>query len=72
LGLIGGMLVMAGSAALGTLILAVAVAYFLIWLAIGPALNGIFLGALYQYAANGQVPQGFEPNVMKQAFRHKN
>jgi hypothetical protein len=72
LGLIGGMLFMAGSAALGALILAVAVAYFVIWLAIGPALNGIFLGALYQYAANGQVPQGFEPNVMKQAFRPKN
>jgi hypothetical protein len=72
LGLIGGMICMAGSTVLGALILAVAVAYFLVWLAIGPALNGIFVGALYQYAANGEVPEGFEPSVLKQAFRRKN
>jgi len=71
LSVIGIMISMAGSTALGALILAMAVAYFLVWLAIGPALNGIFLGALYQFAANGEVPEGFEPNVMKQAFRHK-
>jgi hypothetical protein len=71
LGLIGGVVCMAVSAILGTAILVLAVAYFLIWLAIGPALHGIFLGALYQYAANGQVPDGFDPSAMKEAFRRK-
>jgi hypothetical protein len=71
LSIIGGMVCMAGATALGAIILALAVAYLLVWLAIGPALNGIFLGALYQYAANGQIPEGFEPGVMKRAFRNK-
>jgi hypothetical protein len=68
---IGGLVCAQVSAVLGIAILALAVAYFLIWAAIGPALHGIFLGALYQYAANGEVPEGFDPVVMKQAFRHK-
>ena len=71
LGIIGGMVCAAVSGVLGGAILALAVAYFLIWAAIGPALHGIFLGALYQYAANGQVPDGFDPSVMKEAFRRK-
>jgi hypothetical protein len=68
---LGGMLLAAGSTLLGGGIVALAVTYFLVWLAIGPALNGIFLGALYQYAANGEVPEGFHRSDMKRAFRHK-
>ncbi len=71
LSIIGGMVSMAGATVLGGIILALAVAYFLVWLAIGPALNGIFVGALYQYAANGRVPEGFEPDAMRRAFRHR-
>jgi hypothetical protein len=71
LALIGTMVCAAGSVALGVLILALAVAYFLVWLAIGPALQGIFIGALYQFASNGEVPDGFEPNEMKHAFRRR-
>jgi hypothetical protein len=71
LGIIGGMVCASVSGVLGGAILVLAVAYFLIWSAIGPALHGIFLGALYQYAANGEVPDGFDPDVMKQAFRRK-
>jgi hypothetical protein len=71
LGLIGGLVCAEVSTVLGIAILGLAVAYFLIWSAIGPALHGIFLGALYQYASKGQVPDGFEAGVMKQAFRRK-
>jgi hypothetical protein len=71
LSLFGVSICMAGSTALGILILAVAVAYFLVWLALGPALNGIFVGALYQFASSGRVPDGFDAGVMKQAFQRK-
>jgi hypothetical protein len=71
LGLIGAMVSATVSAVLGIALLALAVVYFLIWSAIGPALHGIFLGALYQYAANGEVPDGFDSGVMKQAFRRR-
>jgi hypothetical protein len=71
LSLLGTLACIAGSTALGALLLAVAVAYFLVWLAIGPALNGIFVSALYQFASTGGVPEGFEPGVMKQAFRRQ-
>jgi hypothetical protein len=56
---------------LGIAVLCLAGAYALVWLAIGPALNGIFLGALYQYAADGKVPSGFHRREMEQAFRRK-
>jgi hypothetical protein len=56
---------------LGIALLLAALVYFLLWLAIGPALNGIFLGALYQYAASGEVPRGFSGNELKRAFRRK-
>jgi hypothetical protein len=59
------------SVALGVAVLVTAGLYFLLLSAVGPALNGIFLSALYQYAANGQVPEGFDAGEMKQAFRAK-
>jgi hypothetical protein len=55
----------------GIAVIALAVVYFLVWLAVGPALNGIFLGAMYQYAAHGRVPNGFDSDVMAHAFRSK-
>jgi len=45
--------------------------YFLVWMAVGSALNGIFLSALYQYAANGEVPSGFDRSTMEHAFEPK-
>jgi hypothetical protein len=66
-----GFLAFSQSPALGLLLVLLAGLYGLVWLAIGPALNGIFLGALYQYAAFGQVPAGFDSNEMSRAFRRK-
>jgi hypothetical protein len=66
-----GVFALQASVPLGVAILLVAVLYFAIWSAVGPALNGIFLGALYQYAANGQIPYGFDRSEMTRAFRTK-
>jgi hypothetical protein len=66
-----GVLAFGQAPALGLLLVLLAGLYFLVWLTIGPALNGIFLGALYQYAAFGQVPAGFDANEMRRAFRQK-
>jgi hypothetical protein len=55
----------------GIAVIVLAVLYVLIWLAVGPALNGIFLGAIYQYAAHGQVPVGFDGDTLAHAFRSK-
>jgi hypothetical protein len=58
--------------AVGVAVLILAGLYTLVVLTvIGPALHGIFLGAIYQYAANGQVPQGFDAQEIRQAFRPK-
>jgi hypothetical protein len=66
-----GALVLSQVPVVGIGLIALAAVYLLIWLAIGPALNGIFLGALYQYAAHGRVPDGFDGDAMAQAFRRK-
>lgn len=52
----------------GWIILGVAAAYFLVWLAVGPALNGIHLAALYQYASHGDAPPGFDRATMARVF----
>jgi hypothetical protein len=39
--------------------------------AIGPALHGIFLAAIYQYAAQGSVPDGFDKGSLRSAFRRR-
>ncbi|HEV3144707.1 MAG TPA: DUF6159 family protein [Gemmataceae bacterium] len=39
--------------------------------AIGPALHGIFLAAIYQYAAQGVVPDGFDKGMLRSAFTRK-
>ena len=52
-------------------VLAVAAVYFLVWLAISSAMHGIYLGALYQFAAYNRVPDGFEPETMAGASRRR-
>ena len=55
----------------GILLLAVAVLYFLAYLAVASAMDTIFLSALYQYAAFNTIPEGFEADTMEQAFRSR-
>jgi Family of unknown function (DUF6159) len=43
---------------------------FLLHMAISSALHTIFLAALYQYAAEDRVPEGFDRQVMANAFAH--
>jgi hypothetical protein len=57
--------------AVGLALFALAFVYFLGVAAISGALQGIFVSALYQYASNGRVPDGFDENVMRSAFGRK-
>jgi hypothetical protein len=58
-------------AVLGAALLILGLIYFVGLAAVSAALQGIFVSALYQYAANGQVPLGFEPDTMRAAFGHR-
>jgi hypothetical protein len=64
-------ILMTVSVVLGLAVLALAAIYLLALMAIGPALHGICLAALYQYAAKGQVPGFFESRLLQGAFAHK-
>jgi hypothetical protein len=66
-----GALLLSVAAPLGIAVLVLAAVGFGLCLAIGPALHGIFLAALYQYAAHGAVPNGFDGSDLRQAFRRK-
>jgi len=33
-----------------------------------PALQGVFVASLYQYATQGSTPKGFDSNLLSQAF----
>ncbi len=55
-------------AAPGIALLVVAGIMFLIHMAVSSALHTIFLAALYQYAAEDRVPEGFDRAVMESAF----
>jgi hypothetical protein len=57
--------------ALAIVLFAIGGVYFLIWAAVGPAINGIFLAALYQYASAGTAPAGFEQQALAGAFAPK-
>lgn len=57
--------------AAGLAVIALAVVYILVLAAVGAALQGIFLAALYQYAGHGRVPSGFDEAVLQQAFMPK-
>jgi hypothetical protein len=62
---------LASSALVGGIVIGLGVLYFLAWSAVGPALHGIFLAALYQYATSGQAPSGFDQQSLASAFTHK-
>ena len=38
---------------------------------VGATLSGIYTAALYRYASEGQMGQGFAPGMVKEAFRPK-
>src|SRR5262249_10533471 len=56
------------SAAAGIAVIVLGVLYLALASAAGSALHGIYLGALYQYAAFGRVPHGFDHASMEGAF----
>jgi hypothetical protein len=66
-----GVLLFNTSALAAGVVLALGVLYLLICSAAGAALNGIFLSALYQYAAHGEAPSGFDRDTLEHAFAPK-
>ena len=67
---VGVYLLATGMTVPGVALMVVAGIAFLMHMAIGAALHTIFLAALYQYAAEGRVPEGFDRSVMASAFGH--
>jgi Family of unknown function (DUF6159) len=59
------------SVVLGIAVITLGGLYLLAMMAIGPALNGICLAALYQYAADGKVPRAFNADLLSGAFARK-
>ena len=77
---IPGLLLFAGSilligeaklAAVGIVLLVIAVVYFLALSLISSTLHSIFLAALYQFAAHDRVPEGFLRESLAGAFAKK-
>jgi hypothetical protein len=64
-------LLMGASVVLGLAVLALAAINLLALMAVGPALHGICLAALYQYASEGRVPGAFDSHLLQGAFAHK-
>jgi hypothetical protein len=62
---------MGASVVLGLAVLSLAAIYLLALMAVGPALHGICLAALYQYASEGRVPGAFDSHLLQGAFAHK-
>jgi hypothetical protein len=69
--LLGAALCAGNSAVLGVVLIGVGVLYLLAVAAVGAALDAIFLGALYQYAAYQTVPAGFDAAAVQGAFGRK-
>src|SRR5205085_2213552 len=65
--LVGGILVCVSVGSVGLALVALGVLYLLGCSAVSAALNTIFLGALYQYAANHTVPAAFDAGIMERA-----
>lgn len=57
--------------AVGIILLIVAGILFLMYMAVGAALNTVFMTAVYQYAAHDSVPEGFDRETMAHAFTTK-
>lgn len=66
-----GFLLLSKMLAIGVAVLILAFLCLLLWMAAGSALDGIFLSALYQYAANGSVIKGFDQDTLEHAFSSK-
>ena len=64
-------MMMSVSVPVGVALLILALVYFLIWGAVTAALKGVFLSALYQYAANHEVPDGFDRDIIEHAFQSR-
>ena len=69
--LLAGLAVCTQVFAVGVALVVVAALYLLLAAAAGSALQGIFVGALYEYAARGQVPAGFDGRSIERAFGAK-
>jgi hypothetical protein len=54
--------------AAGVMLLVVAFLAFVLWMAAFAALQGIYLSALYQFAAHDAIPEGFDEHTMREAF----
>jgi hypothetical protein len=67
----GAVLLASAPPALGIAVIVLAVLYLVLLSAAGAALNGIFLSALYQYAAQGAVPADFDRQSLEHAFQSK-
>jgi hypothetical protein len=65
---VGILLLVQGMVPAGIAVLVVAGVLFLLHMAVSSALSTIFLAALYQYAADGRVPEGFDGRAMEGAF----
>jgi len=56
---------------LGIAVIALAVVGFLLLMAVSSAMGEIFVAALYQYAARGEIAQGFDERTIRHAFTSK-
>lgn len=66
---VAGVILLAGGMQIpGVALLVAAGIAFLLHMAVSSALNTIFLAALYQYAAEDRVPEGFDRRAMESAF----
>jgi hypothetical protein len=66
-----GFVLLGKSTGLGIVLLSAAAFALLLYLAVSAAMNTIFLTAVYQYAADNSVPDGFERDTMARAFGAK-
>jgi hypothetical protein len=64
-------LLVTGAVAVGAAVLIAGGVLLLIYLAVSAALHTILLAALYEYAADGKVPEGFERESFAGAFTPK-
>jgi hypothetical protein len=69
--LVIGVMTLATALPSGIAVIALACIYLLAMMAIGPTLTGICRAALYQFAADGRVPHGFNPDLLSGAFSRK-
>jgi len=69
--LLGVYLLASGMAPVGIAVLVAAGVLTMLYMAVSSALHTILLAALYQYAADDRVPEGFDREQMTGAFAHK-